>query len=79
MLTLVRGSKDAVTPQVHLQASHKKFGFSFKGRARSVRILVVPMETKVRMLFYPLATRRSCDSEIQTSKVGVRESMLGEG
>lgn len=74
MLTLGRGSKDAVTPQVHVQASDKKFGLSLKGRARDLHILVVPMETKVRMLFYPLATRRSCDSEIQTSKGSVKES-----
>lgn len=73
-LTLGRGPKDEVTPQVHLQALHKKFGLSLKGRARGVHSLVVPMETKVRMPFYPLATRRSCDSEIQTSKEGVRES-----
>lgn len=73
-LTLGRGPKDEVTPQVHLQALHKKFGLNLKGRARGVHSLVVPVETKVRMPFYPLATRRSCDSEIQTSKDGVRES-----
>lgn len=63
-----------MTPQVHLQAPHKRFSLSSKGRARGVHSLVVPMETKVKMPFYPLATRRSCDSEIQTSKDGVRES-----